>query len=98
MDYIRIMIAAVFRLILFAFVVYLAFLAIRIWKLVTRPRRTGTAPRSIRGVMVKDEICNTYVPKEEALREVRDGREHFFCSKECRRRFLEAGSSPPPPA
>jgi YHS domain-containing protein len=40
--------------------------------------------------MVKDEICNTYIPKEEAIREVRNGREHFFCSRECRKKFLQA--------
>jgi YHS domain-containing protein len=38
--------------------------------------------------MVKDEACLTYVPKEDALREVIDGREYFFCSKECRKKFL----------
>jgi uncharacterized protein len=37
-------------------------------------------------VMVKDDVCNTYIPKEEAIREVRDGRERFFCSEECRRK------------
>ena len=98
MDYIRIMIAALFRFILLAFILYLAFLAIRIWKLVTRPKKTASAPRAIRGVMVKDEICNTYIPKEEALREVRDGREYFFCSAECRRKFLKSATPPPPPA
>jgi YHS domain-containing protein len=91
------MIAALFRLVLFAFVLYLAFLSIRIFRLLTRPKRPSTGSRELRGVMVKDEICNTYIPKEEALREVRDGKEHFFCSKECRLKFLERGASPPPP-
>jgi YHS domain-containing protein len=36
--------------------------------------------------MVKDEVCNTYIPKEEAIRELRDGQEHFYCSEECRRK------------
>ena len=91
------MIAGVFRLVLFAFIFYLAFLAIRIFRLMTRRGKPSAGPRPLQGEMVKDEICNTYIPKEEALREVRDGREHFFCSGECRRRFLEQGSSPPPP-
>jgi YHS domain-containing protein len=37
--------------------------------------------------MVKDEVCGTYIPREEALTEVRDGIEHFFCSEECRRKL-----------
>jgi uncharacterized protein len=91
------MMAALFRLVLFAFVLYLAFLAIRIFRILSRPKKPSRGPRTLRGVMVKDEICNTYIPKEEALREVRDGKEHYFCSKECRQKFLERGASPPPP-
>ena len=41
--------------------------------------------------MVRDEVCNTYLPREDALRAVQDGREVFFCSEECRRK---AGSKP----
>lgn len=39
--------------------------------------------------MVKDEMCNTYLPEENALTEKLDGQEYYFCSKECRERFLE---------
>jgi YHS domain-containing protein len=45
------------------------------------------APREVQGVMVKDEICGVYIPRDAALREVRDGVEHFFCSEECRRKL-----------
>jgi YHS domain-containing protein len=40
--------------------------------------------------MVKDEVCNTYLPREDAIREVIKGEEHFFCSNDCRQKFLEA--------
>jgi len=36
--------------------------------------------------MVKDEVCGTYIPREEALTETRDGVERFYCSEECRRK------------
>jgi YHS domain-containing protein len=39
--------------------------------------------------MVKDEMCNTYIPEENALKEKLDGQEYYFCSKECREKFLE---------
>jgi uncharacterized protein len=50
-----------------------------------KPERTN-----ISGVMVKDEACLTYIPKEDALRETVGGREYYFCSKECRKKFLDA--------
>jgi YHS domain-containing protein len=38
--------------------------------------------------MVRDRICNTYLPKEKALRLESGAEEHFFCSETCRERFL----------
>jgi len=40
--------------------------------------------------MVKDEICNTYLPKEDAIKEIYQGKEYYFCSKECQQKFLES--------
>lgn len=39
--------------------------------------------------MVLDEICNTYVPKNKAYQVVRDDATHYFCSWECREKFIE---------
>jgi len=86
------MIGALFRFVLIAFLVYLAFVALRVFRLITQARPPATKPEArIQGAMVRDEVCNTYLPKEDALRELRDGREVFFCSEECRRK---AGSKP----
>jgi YHS domain-containing protein len=79
-----------FRLLYYIFWVVLIYSIYR-WirgaaRRVSRPPRTD--PR-LSGHMVKDETCQTYLPKEEALREMIDGREYFFCSKECRTKFLE---------
>jgi len=39
--------------------------------------------------MVRDRVCNTFLPRARAL-ETRVGDEtHFFCSELCRSRFLE---------
>jgi YHS domain-containing protein len=76
-----------FRFVLFLFLAYVAFLFIRIYLGLKRAgRRPRQAPRQMRGEMVKDEICNTYIAREEALTEVRDGVERYFCSEECRRK------------
>ncbi|MEW5900028.1 MAG: hypothetical protein AB1715_01030 [Acidobacteriota bacterium] len=39
--------------------------------------------------MVKDETCNTYLPREQAIHEKVDGKDFYFCSQECRRKFRE---------
>ena len=81
------MVAAFLRFVLFAFVAYVAFLFLRIYLGLKRPRSKTEAPRQVQGVMVKDEVCGTYIPRDEALTEVHDGVEHFFCSEECRRKL-----------
>lgn len=80
------MLGGLFRVVLFAFVLYIAYIFIRIYRAASRARKSSRQPRQIQGVMVKDDVCNTYIPKEEAIREVLDGRERFFCSEECRRK------------
>jgi YHS domain-containing protein len=41
------------------------------------------------GVMVKDPICGTFVPKDTDIR-VKNGDEvHCFCSYECRDKYVE---------
>lgn len=82
------MVTALFRLVLYIFIAYVAFLFIRIYLGLKRAgRRPRQAPRQVRGEMVKDGVCGTYIPREEALTEVRDGTQHYFCSEECRRKF-----------
>ncbi|MGB8957426.1 MAG: hypothetical protein WCC00_00280 [Candidatus Aminicenantales bacterium] len=83
------MVAAFLRFVLFVLVAYVVFLFLRIYLGLKRrrPQPRTQPPREVQGVMVKDEICGTYIPRDEALREVRDGVEHFFCSEECRRQL-----------
>ncbi len=37
--------------------------------------------------MVKDPQCKTYIPKDSAIRARIAGRNYYFCSKECMRKF-----------
>lgn len=83
------MIAGLFRLVFFLFLIYLAYLVVRVYRSLTRPRKPAS-PKQIRSEMVKDDVCNIYIPKDEAIREFRDGRERFFCSEECRRKSRAA--------
>lgn len=82
------MVAGVLRFILFVLIAYFVFLALRIFSGSRRMKpssRPQTAPKS-GGVMVKDEVCGTYIPRDEAVTEVREGVERYFCSEDCRRK------------
>ena len=50
-----------------------------------RPR--ASPPRS-EAQMVRDRVCNTFVPRSRALVAEVGGERHFFCSERCRREFL----------
>jgi len=82
------MVIGLLRFLVLLVLAYVVYLFVRIGRSMKRSKARRVPPGAVRGIMVKDEICNTYIPREEALREVRDGREHFFCSEECRRKFL----------
>ncbi len=39
--------------------------------------------------LVQDPYCQTYVPKRTAVRKRVKGKDYYFCTKECFRKFLE---------
>jgi uncharacterized protein len=47
----------------------------------------GNEGRGAIDEMVKDPLCETYVPLRDSQRRVIGGREYFFCSKECADKF-----------
>ena len=55
----------------------------RIIGAITPPERQ-VPPTGQGGRLVKDPVCGTYVPVATALA----ARDEFFCSEECRRKFL----------
>ena len=63
-------------------------------KLGLRPARAPRArAMSSGGRMVRDKVCDTFLPEDRALRLEHDGCSHYFCSPGCRDRFLtEAGA------
>ena len=46
------------------------------------------APADRGGRMVRDRVCNTFLPASQAIRVEDEAGEHFFCSEACRDRFL----------
>lgn len=88
------------RFLFILFVLYIIFAVVRFIQAIGRPPGEGKRPPALAGTMVKDEFCNMYLPREEAIREVRDGKEYYFCSRECRDGFMKkaAGAAEPPDA
>ena len=54
----------------------------------TRPAAPAPPPRA--GRMVRDRVCNTFLPIESALPTALGGETHYFCSEACRSRFLRS--------
>jgi YHS domain-containing protein len=42
-------------------------------------------------VLVQDPMCGTFIPRKEALKTARDGKDFFFCSEGCLKRFRRGG-------
>ena len=52
------------------------------------PVPAGRGATRFEGVMVRDRICETFLPRAKALSLRVGDQEHFFCSDSCRQSFL----------
>jgi uncharacterized protein len=77
----------------FLLLALLAFIAYRLLKSVFSPPRESADRGSAGAVdeMVQDPQCKTYIPLREARRKIIGGREYYFCSDECARKFRQQG-------
>ncbi len=79
------MISQLFKFLVFAVA---GWLISRLIRGAARPAAPGRGQTRREGQMVRDRVCNTFLPRSSALVE-RVGREtHYFCSESCRIRFL----------
>lgn len=77
------------KIILYALLVYIIYLLIRFFQTLNKVKKSTRPQKPVSNLMVKDHICNTYLPKEEAIKEIYQGKEYYFCSEACRQKFLE---------
>ena len=77
----------------------IAILVYILYRLVVGPRKKpdetitpgGKGARSnvaIDDVLVKDPVCNTYIPQRQAVVLLHDRQKYYFCSDACRKSFL----------
>ncbi|MBW2607513.1 MAG: hypothetical protein JRD05_07720 [Deltaproteobacteria bacterium] len=80
------------RLLIIIGLAYLAYRALKSWMLQnvsTKRTVTGKTTGEIDDVMIKDPFCQAYFPKRNGVHLKADGEDLYFCSKECRDRFIE---------
>lgn len=83
------MLPALIKIVLYALLVYVIYKLIHFFRAIGRVKKASKPSTRPSGLMVKDEMCNTYLPKEHAIKEIFEGKEYYFCSKQCRHKFLE---------
>jgi YHS domain-containing protein len=58
----------------------------------SKSKVSGKPAGEIDDVMVKDPYCEVYFPKRNGVHLNIDGKDLYFCSKECRDKFIAARS------
>jgi len=90
----------VIRFVIFALLCYILYRLIKSLALPS-PRKSGKpfrkpgepftqSPQVITDEMVIDPHCHVYIPKREALTAKIEGETVYFCSKECKKKYLQA--------
>ena len=77
----------------------IAILVYILYRLIVGPRKKpdetlSAGGKGMRGktaiddVLVKDPVCNTYIPQRQAVVLLHDSKTYHFCSDNCRKTFL----------
>lgn len=79
------------RLLFLALAVFAAFWWLR--RILRPARREAAQPRGraatpLQGEMVRDRVCNTFLPRARALTLQVGSEQEFFCSERCRDAFV----------
>jgi len=80
------------RLIIFAILCYILYRLVKSLVLPSAEKPEKPFIRSnetITDEMVMDPYCHIYIPKREAITAKIAGKTIYFCSKECKRKYLE---------
>ena len=74
---------------------YLLYRSLRSWMFpdVTKKTVSGKEAGQIDDVMIKDPYCEAYFPKRNAVHLNLNAKDLYFCSKECRDKYI-AGQHP----
>ncbi len=79
------------RLLILITVIYLCFRALKSWILknsLSDKTVTATKAGEIDDIMVKDPFCEVYFPKRDGIHLRANGKDLYFCGKECKDKFI----------
>jgi hypothetical protein len=85
------------RFLILAFVAYVFYRALKKWMIgeggtgTGQPETTGSA---VDDVLIQDPLCQTYFARRDGVHLRHEGRDLYFCSNQCRDRYLQGGSPP----
>ena len=80
------------KLIIYILLIYVAYRVIKGWTApsVSTERREERDAGTVDDIMIKDPVCGVYFPKRDGIYLKADGRDMYFCSSECRDKFLNS--------
>ena len=84
------------RLLILLGIIYLSYRILKSWMLQGRPSQNTVSNKTvgeIADVMIKDPFCEIYFPKKDGVHLRFEGKDLYFCSKECRDKFVEKYST-----
>lgn len=80
------------RILIFAGLIYLAYRALKSVIGASSSQRVSSSDRStekIDDVMIKDPYCQAYFPKRNGVHYRHNGEDLYFCSENCKEKFIE---------
>ena len=84
------------RLLILIAIIYIVYKALKSWMLKNLSSGGSSAsdrvPAEVDDVMVKDPYCEVYFPKRKGIQLKVKGEDLYFCSPECRDKFIESKS------
>ena len=83
------------RLLIILGIIYLCYRAMKSWmRHGESPKKTvlNKSAAQIDDVMIKDPFCGIYFAKKHGVHLRLNGKDLYFCSKECRDKFVETHS------
>lgn len=80
------------RIIILGILLYLLFRLV-FGKKISFPNKKSGREESLRqplqDVLVEDPVCHTFIPRGQAEVLLLEGEKHYFCSDECRKKFIK---------
>lgn len=79
------------RLLIFAGIAYFFYRKIKSWALenMSQDRKSfNKSEQAVNDIMIQDPYCKTYFPKREAVQLDINGTQLYFCSNQCREKFI----------